>query len=331
MNEFYYGTGRVRALESRLLTPSQIERMASADDFESAFSVLGETPYAENLSRVKTAFNFEELLEMEFTSLKDLMDRLAPGNTVLRAFFNRHDYLNLKVLLRAYYAGKKGPQPSSKAGNIPVEKLRLYVYEGVKDIEDVDLIQAADEAKSSFEQEHDPRLVDIILDRHYFSQLKAMAGNSPSPLIQELVDHQIDAANLMVLLRARQTKKDPKFLEAALLEPGLIDKDILLELIDKSVPDIINRLAFTTYLPYITAGLEEHGRNGSFHLLEKLLDDLILERFRKARYLSSGVEPLVGFYLAKEAEIGTVRFILVCKKNAVGAHSVKDRLRMSYA
>jgi len=61
------------------------------------------------------------------------------------------------------------------------------------------------------------------------------------------------------------------------------------------------------------------------------MDDYLLSHFRKAKYLSSGIEPLLGFILAKESEIRTLRFILICKKNRVGAERIRERLRTSYA
>lgn len=330
MNEFYYGTGRVRALEARMLTQAQVARMAAAADFESAFAVLSETPYAENLPKLKPAFDFEDLAELEFLSLKKLMDHLAPENEVIEALFRKYDYSNLKILLRSFFSQSKEIERHSKAGTISFEKLKLYVFEGIKDLDNKEIIEAIDLAKSLYEQKKDPQSIDLSLDKHYYSYLKQVVNISPSPLIKGMVDHQIDLTNIKILLRAQELKKDKKNLEAALLEPGSIDKGLLLELYDKNAQDIVARLNFTPYFPYIAEGIEYFAKNKSFHLLEKRMDDYVIEQFRKAKYLSSGVEPLVGFYLAKEAEIKTLRFILICKKNQIESEQIKERLRVSY-
>ena len=99
MDEYYYGTGRIRALEARMLTSAQVARMAAAADFESAFAVLSETPYAENLPKLKPAFDFEDLAELELLSLRKLKDYLAPENEIIFALFKKYDYLNSKILL----------------------------------------------------------------------------------------------------------------------------------------------------------------------------------------------------------------------------------------
>lgn len=313
-----------------MLTSAQMARMAAAADFESAFAVLSETPYAENLSKLKPAFDFEDLVTLELISLKHLMDYLAPENEIIQALFRKYDYLNLKILLRSFFSRGKELEHYSKAGTISFEKLKLYVFESIKEIDDKEIIEAINLAKSLYEQTKDPQSIDSFLDKHYYSYLKQALNSSPSQLIKEMVDHQIDTTNIRILLRAQELKKDKKFLEAALLGPGSIDKGLLLELYDKNAQDIIARLNFTPYFPYIAEGIEYFTKNKSFHLLEKLMDDYVIEQFRKAKYLSSGVEPLVGFYLAKEAEIKTLRFVLICKKNRVGSEQIKERLRISY-
>ncbi|MEE8637460.1 MAG: V-type ATPase subunit [Candidatus Margulisiibacteriota bacterium] len=326
MNEHFYGVGRVRALEARMLTQAQIARMVAAADFESAFGVLSETPYAENLPKLEPAFDFEDLCDLELLSLKNLMDHLAPENETLKALFRRYDYLNLKILMRSYFSQFEGTKLYSKAGTISFDNLRLYIFEGIKEIDDKEILEAIDDAKRLYEQNKDPQSLDLFLDKHYYSYLKQICQSSPSPLIKDMVDHQIDLTNIKTLLRAQGHKK----LEEALLEPGFIDKDILLDLPDKTPQEIISSLSFTIYFPEIAEGIEFFAKNKSFYLMEKLMDDFILNRFRKAKYLSSGIEPLVGFYLAKEAEIKTLRFILISKKNYIGSERIRERLRVSY-
>jgi len=236
MNEYYYSVARTRALEAGMLTPVQLERMAAARDFESAFSVLSETPYADNLPKLAQPFDFEELCELELAALKDLMEHLIPG----------------------------------------------------------------------------------------FKSLAQLCHNSSSPLIRNMIKHKIDLTNIKTLLRTQQLKKDKTFLTNALLKSGFIDLDILIELYNKSPQDIIAKLSYTPYFPYIAEGIE------NFAKLEKLMDDFVVNQFRRAKYVNSGVEPLVGFYLAKEAEIKTLRFILICKKNEVDSERIKERLKAVY-
>ncbi|MFH1826101.1 MAG: V-type ATPase subunit [bacterium] len=235
MAEYNYGAGQVRALEAKMLTAAQLERMAQAADFAAAIAVLQETVYAENFSRIQQAFDFEELVKLELASLKNLMGRLVPEEALF---------------------------------------------------------------------------------------------NEQSPLIKNILTAKRDLANIKNLLRTQALKKP---LKEHLTEPGTIGHDILLALQDRSIEDIISRLSFTVYFPFITPGLEHFQKHKSFSLLEKLMDDFVMGLVRQAKYLSSGLEPLVGFYLAKLLEIETLRFILICKKNHVDTEQIKKRVRLSYA
>ncbi|NQT30228.1 MAG: V-type ATPase subunit [Candidatus Saganbacteria bacterium] len=330
MNDFYYSVGRVRSLEEAMMTPSQLARMAGAPDFDTAFSVLSETPYAENLPKLTQPFDFCQLCDLEMISLKNLIGHLAPGNEILNALFAQFDYVNIKILLRAHLSGKNEVEMLSKIGNIDPDKIKHYIEKGQKDIDDPTIISAIDQARNIFEQEKDAEMLDITLDKAYYSSLLLIFGASLSSLIRDLAKHKIDLINIKILLRSQEIKRDKKFLEFALLEGGFLDKNILLSLLDKAVPDIAQRLAFTPYFPAISDGIRYYADHQSFYLLEKQMDDFIAEKFHQAKYMSSGVCPLVGFCLAKETELKSIRFILICKKNFVDAGQIKERLRVSY-
>ena len=330
MNGYGYGVGRVRALEARMFSAAQISRMAAAPDFEKAYAVLSETTYSENFPKLKHPFDFEELCGLEMSALRDLLFRLAPENEILSALFKKYDYQNAKILLRSYFGSKEDPKIFSGEGTIDPGRLKLYIFEGLKEIDEKEIIKAIDEAKAVFEQSKDPQSLDMTVDKYYFAYLRKVCGASPSLLIRNLANHWIDLTNIKTLLRAQELKKDKKFFAASLLDPGFVSKDILLNLHDKSVQDIGSKLSFSTYLPFLAEGFDQLTKDRSFYLLEKLMEDFIIDQFKKAKYLGSGVEPLVGFYLAKEAEIRTIRFILTCKKNHVGTERIKERLRLSY-
>lgn len=256
MNEYYYASARIRVLEAKMLTPIQLERMAAAADFSTAFSVLSDTPYSDHLPKLAHPFDFEELCQLEYKVLQDLMHKLSPGNEIICA-------------------------------------------------------------------------LQRDVNKEYFEELKS-ASKKSSLLIKNMVNHKIDLTNIKLLLRTNELKKDKEFLKQSLLEPGFIDKDILLGLHAKSIQDVISKLNFTPYFPDIADGIEYYSQNKSFYLLEKLMDDFIINQFRKAKYLNSGIEPLVGFFLAKESEIKTLRFIMICKKNYVESERIKERLRAIY-
>jgi len=161
----------------------------------------------------------------------------------------------------------------------------------------------------------------------FSKQQNQVLRHSPSPLIRRLARSKIDLANILTLLRCQELDKK---LAPYLIEGGRIDKDTLIDLSNKKPTEIAARLNFTPYFPAMAQGFEYYAKNKSFYLIEKQMDDYIIQQFKSAKYLNCGIEPLVGFYLAKESEIRTVRFILIGKKNYVETERIKERVRVTY-
>ena len=65
-------------------------------------------------------------------------------------------------------------------------------------------------------------------------------------------------------------------------------------------------------------------------VLESAMDNFILAFLRQTRQRAFGVEPLIGYMMAKEMETKNLRIIYVCKANAVDEEGIKERLRETY-
>ena len=52
---------------------------------------------------------------------------------------------------------------------------------------------------------------------------------------------------------------------------------------------------------------------------------------KESKYISFGIEPLIGYLAAKESEIMTVRIIMAGKLAGIPAELIKERLRDTYA
>ena len=63
---------------------------------------------------------------------------------------------------------------------------------------------------------------------------------------------------------------------------------------------------------------------------EKWADDRITDCVGDARYKSFGIEPVVAYYVARTAEINSVRIILSAKKNHQPADVMRKRVRKLY-
>jgi V/A-type H+-transporting ATPase subunit C len=92
MVKFAYAVGRIRAIEAHLLDENAILRMVEARDFESAYHILRENRiFAEHLDELLHPFDFETLIQRELISVKELLDRLAPGHELLNVFWKKYE------------------------------------------------------------------------------------------------------------------------------------------------------------------------------------------------------------------------------------------------
>ncbi|MCX5751745.1 MAG: V-type ATPase subunit, partial [Candidatus Saganbacteria bacterium] len=171
---------------------------------------------------------------------------------------------------------------------------------------------------------------ESMLDQAYYLELKESATKTASKLIKQFIAATIDLANLKNTLRLALTTKDKKTLKESIIKGGMISRELWLDLFYKQPQEIQTRLRFSLYFPYLNEGIESLIKTGSLVKLEKLADDFLVNQFHRAKYLGSGLEPLVGFFLAKEVEIKTLRFILTCKKQKVNAEKIKERIRINY-
>jgi V/A-type H+-transporting ATPase subunit C len=55
-----------------------------------------------------------------------------------------------------------------------------------------------------------------------------------------------------------------------------------------------------------------------------------MDFIKKAKQVSFGVEPLIGYIIAKETEIKIIRIIMVGKLNNIAPNIIRERLRDAY-
>lgn len=225
----YYSVARIRALETELLSNEQVDRMASANDLESAFNLLAETGYGQHLALLKDSFDFEAMFGLESAKTKKLFAQLSGSND---------PFEHPCPMLKNY-----------KAAIIDLNNLRSFLSNG--------------------------------LDKTNF------------------------------------------------IPNGLIDL-MLFQSLQKTSTDIIAKLIHTPYIPFLNPGLNAFFETNQANLLDKLIDDLLVNIMKPAKYRISGIEPLVGYLLAKDNEIKNLRLILNAKKQKVGSDKIIERVRSNY-
>lgn len=101
MSHLVHAVARVRAMEGDLLSHSHVERIISAETFESAYAVLSDVGYGEESSYFRQDYNFEKALEIGLHGVLQVFETfsIAKPKKVLTVIW---DIQNIKRVVKAF-------------------------------------------------------------------------------------------------------------------------------------------------------------------------------------------------------------------------------------
>lgn len=321
---------RLRVYETKLLDKSKLDRMIDSNSANEALKVLKETEYANIISNVKRPEDYEVILSEELKRVFRLMYEISPVKSLIDLMGIKYDYHNIKVILKGMFLKENLSNLLISVGTIEPSKIKSLIENN--DLRDLGSImrQSIEEAMASFESTKDPQIVDIILDRYMFKALIYIKNEIKDAFVDKYIAALIDSTNIKTLLRVKKQNKDREFLASVIIEGGAIDRDKLLGMFNDSVENIQTKLSYTSYLDFTKNGIEHYTKTGSVSLLEKLVDNFIMDMMKNAKIIPFGVEPLLAYIYAKETEIKVIRIIMVGKLNSISSEVVRERLRDIY-
>lgn len=328
--DFSQAVIRIKVLEKRLLSRARLERMVDAKDMDEVFRILGETEYQQHLSNVARPEDYENILSAELRRIYKLMDELTGEKIITKLLSLKYDYHNLKVLVKERVLGKSLSALYVPYGTEDLTKLKAAMSQ--EDFSDLDrrIGEALKETVEEYEKSGDPQMIDIVLDRHYYRHLRALADETDIPMFQEFVKNQVDFTNMKTLIRVKKMDKEMKFLEEVLLDGGAIDRDKILYSINDTLDGILDKFRKEDIGKPLTEGLEAFRRTGRLSDFEKIIDNRLMEINEPSRNIVFGPEPLFSYLHAKEAEIKALRIIMISKINKLSPEVIRERLRDLY-
>ena len=112
-------------------------------------------------------------------------------------------------------------------------------------------------------------------------------------------------------------------------DPSLPENEYM-KLLSNVLSDNPNRL-FENYVnSFISLYQKKATAHGSQHIIEKEIDNKLLEIIKSAKFKSFGIEPLIGFWVGKEMEMKNIKLILNAKLLGIETDEIKQRMRDSY-
>lgn len=328
---YAYAAARIFALENKLLSRDRVERMVEAPSAAEALKVLSETEYAAGISELDGPHDYEKLLSEEVRRVHNFFQTITPDPEITNLFFLKYDFHNLKVLLKSRYLGRDQDEFLITAGGtLPLEILK----EAIKDGDYSELPHYIGEALEQIDEamgfKMDPQKMAVILDRAMYQHIFDVCRNKKNDFALDYFTLQADLINIKSFLRVRKIDETFEFLKGLLLPSSQLGEDFFLTAMQEPVENIADRLRNTKYGKVVGQGVEEYIKTGSLSAYERLMDDFLLDYVKAARWNPLGIEPIIGYLLAKENEVRIIRIIMVGKINNLPADIIRERLRDVY-
>lgn len=328
--KYLYPVTRTRALETKLLDKTKIERMIESKNGEEVIKVLSETDYAGSISEMNNSLDYEIILSKEIEKTYSYLKEISPTKELTGIFLLKYDIHNLKVLLKSSLLGEENEELFINVGTVPVLKLKEMMKE--KDFRDLPSLMAAtvQDIIDDFAVSIEPQEIDLLLDKCLYEMMFELAVQSKIKFLIDFVSIQIDLTNIKTFLRLKTIGFGRDYLPKVIFENGKLSNDFFAKYFEEPIETLAEKLWASEYHGVIEEGLEGFALTKSLTKLEKLADDFILNYVKKGKYVAFGVEPLVGYIMAKENEVKIIRIIMVGKINQIPNELIRERLRDVY-
>ena len=328
--QFTQVVARLRVLETRLLDKAKLDRMIDSDSADDAIKVLHETEYGNVMTNVKRAEDYEDMLSAELKRIYHEAYDMSPSKELVDIMSMKYTYHNAKVILKGMFLKEDFSYMLINIGKDDVQKMKSSIENNNFSDFNGNMRKALEETISDFESKKDPQRIDIILDKYMFKEMKDIAKALDDKFTNKYIEALIDLTNIKSLLRIKKQNKGRDFLLSVVIDGGKISNDVLVALLSDATENIPGKLSHTDYVEVLKNGVEDYIKNSSASLLEKLVDNYIMEIMKEAKFIPFGGEPLLAYIYAKETEIKVIRIIMVGKLNNISPEVIRERLRDIY-
>ena len=324
---FIQSSTRTRVLEKRLLDKIQMQRLIEADDVDELIRLLNDSQYQPFINKLERPEDYTQALAGEQQRFFTEMYGVSPRREVVDLVTLKYLYHNLKVILKEKITGEDYSRMYINIGGVDMNKLKADFEAGNTPLENQRQYEDLNYVYTQYENMKDPQMIDILLDRAYFEELKVKAEALDSEFFTQYVEDLIDLTNIKTLLRCQKQDKDPSFLNKVIIPGGSIDKSKYEEYLHTKVESNSNLFKSARIYYYASQGIAEFEKTGSLAGFEKMMDDYLMYITSEAKRVTYGPEVIFAYLQTKETEIKNLGIIFVAKLNGLSPEFIRERLR----
>jgi V/A-type H+-transporting ATPase subunit C len=319
--DYMYASAKVRALEITMLSRGMLADMINAPDFAAATEFLSSTEYA--IAPGSTDAQIERMLQERRTAARALFADLMQDNELVRSLQAREDFANMRLAIRRLVTDKPLGLDYSNEGGVPAEEfediLRQENYERLPDY----LQDAVEAAILGYYENKDIRRIDYGIDRVEYQWRIHQAEKLGNVFFVSYARILVDLYNIRTMLRLKAAEREEK---EFFFDGGFVDMDKFVHGLTMPYESISAMFFATPYYELVEEGVRYLRSDQSFLRLEQQCEDYLMGFLKSTREIAAGPQPVIAYFLMKEAEIRTLRMILTGKKNSLSPRLILDRL-----
>lgn len=337
--EYAFANGIVRKLEKELLGKDLLDRMIKSADVISALKILTESDLNGYSFDLNNPQDFENSLNQELLRTYEIIKNISKVSTFNFLYFTfacKYDFHNIKMLLKSKFLNKDiSNELLSSIGSIDMEKLKLAIKdEKYEDLPD-SFVFLIKKTLSEYSKFKDPEIIDFVLDRERYTMIfnkitEVEIIETEEDFLRRFIKINIDLSNIIGCIRAKVRGERKSFTKEFLIPEGDFKIDKIIEIYDSPLSSWFEKLTHTSYKNIIEIGVNNFQKSNSLMELEKQRDNFILNFSKIGKYITFGIEPLVGYIIAKENDIKNIRIILSGKLNKLSPEQITERVRDTY-
>lgn len=319
--DYMYASAKVRALEIGLISRGTLADMINAADFATAAEMLSSTEYA--IAPGSTDAQIEQMLQERRTAIRALFADLMQDSELVRTLQAREDFANMRLAIRRLVTDRPMGLDYSNEGSVPAEEfediLRQENYERLPDY----LQEAVEAAVLGYYENKDIRKIDYGIDSVEFQWRLSKAVESGNVFFISYARLLIDLYNIKTMLRLKAAEREER---EHFFDGGFVDTDKFVQGLQAPYESISAMFYATPFYELIEEGVRYLRSDQSFLRLEQQCEDYLMGFLKSTREIAAGPQPVIAYFLMKEAEIRTLRMVLTGKKNGLSSRLLLDRL-----
>lgn len=315
-----YANGRISVLSTKMLGQDKFLRLAECLTLVEALKVLGENGYGNGVT-VANPNDYEQILRAELDQAMSELKELCFDQSAVSYLLCPYDYVNAKVLMKSKYTRTDGLEYCFEHASYNPSAMQTDFVNDSYGAYSNNMAHACDAIDAEYANgNRSPQIVDMILDKACFQDMRAYAKKSSISLVRKMFDWQVNTTNLMLVYRLKKAGLDKVALATWFVDGASIKQSMIAKLWDSDsvaldLPEEYRR--FYALCKSDNATLSKAEAEQTSYLGQILRDNADLLT----------IQPVLEYFYKKTEEIQKVRHVLVDVKNGVDKDRIKEKLK----